>query len=194
MNITTKIAGPAEGASGTDKIVPERLAHFVVRTQNAKPLIEWYKTVFQADAIFDSGSMAFLYFDGEHHRIAIIEVPGLGDPAPTAAAIDHVAFSYKSIGDLLHTYARLKALAIEPFAKLDHGPTTSLYYRDPDGNQVELQVDNFSTRERAHAYFTSQAFLDNPIGVEFDPDALLARLEAGVDPAELLSVGTRGAI
>ncbi len=185
----------ADHASTIDaKVVPARIAHFVLRTPNAKPLIDWYTCVFEADAVFNNGSMAFLYFDDEHHRIAIIEVPDLGAYVPTSAAIDHVAFSYESIRDLLHTYTRLKSHGIEPFAKLDHGPTTSFYYRDPDGNQVELQVDNFATRERAHAYFQSKAFMDNPIGVEINPDDMVAQLDAGIDPELLLSLGTRGAI
>jgi len=28
---------------------------------------------------------------------------------------------------------------------VNHRPTTSMYYRDPDGNRVELQIDNFPT-------------------------------------------------
>lgn len=192
MNITTANAGRGH-AEATTKIVPAHMAHFVLRTTNVRPLAEWYKTVFEAEAIFDNGKMAFLYFDEEHHRIAIIEVPGLAEAEHGATAIDHVAFNYRSIGDLLQTYARLKTEAIEPFAKLDHGPTTSLYYKDPDGNQIELQVDNFGTRAEAHAYFTSAAFEANPVGVEIDPDEMVARLAAGEDPANLLRLGTRPA-
>jgi catechol-2,3-dioxygenase len=33
----------------------------------------------------------------------------------------------------------------------NHGLTTSLYYRDPDGNKVELQVDNM-TMEQADEF------------------------------------------
>lgn len=175
------------------KVTPVRMAHFVLRTKNVPPLVDWYKQVFQCEAVFDNGQLAFLYFDDEHHRIAIGAFPGVEDPQHSAAGIDHVAFSYATIEALLYTYARLKKLGIEPFAKLDHGPTTSLYYKDPDGNQVELQVDNFGTREAAHAYFRSDAFLKNPIGVEIDPDDLITRLEAGEKPEQLLSFGTRGA-
>jgi hypothetical protein len=32
------------------------------------------------------------------------------------------------------------------------GVTSSLYHRDPDGNFVELQVDNFVTPEEATSY------------------------------------------
>ncbi|WP_176599236.1 VOC family protein [Sphingobium sp. 15-1] len=175
------------------KIVPVRLAHFVIRTKNVRALIDWYKKVFHAEPIYDNGNLAFLYFDDEHHRIAIGKIPGLEEPNHKASGIDHVAFSYGSIEDLLHTYARLKEIDILPYWKIDHGLTTSLYYNDPDGNQIELQVDNFETLQEAHDYFRSDAFAKNPIGVEIDPDLLIARLQAGEAPHLLLSSGTRPA-
>jgi catechol-2,3-dioxygenase len=45
----------------------------------------------------------------------------------------------------LDAYTRLKKMRIEPVIPVDHGPTTSFYYEDPDRNSVELFVDNFST-------------------------------------------------
>jgi catechol 2,3-dioxygenase-like lactoylglutathione lyase family enzyme len=170
---------------------PSKIAHFVVRTKNVPALVGWYKEVFEAEAVFDNGKLAFLYFDDEHHRIAIGELPGLEEPNHKASGIDHVAFSYNRIEELLYTYVRLKKAGIIPFVRIDHGPTTSFYYRDPEGNQVELQVDNFATLEGAHGYFQSEAFLANPIGVEIDADALVARLEAGERPEDLLRSGTR---
>ena len=67
---------------------------------------------------------------------------------------------------------------------INHGPTTSLYFRDPDGNQVELQIDNCSLAE-ADAFVRSEAFAKNPIGVPFDADTLLARFRSGEPVAEL---------
>ena len=38
----------------------------------------------------------------------------------------------------------LEEVGIQPHVPVQHGPTTSLYYRDPDGNMVELQIDNMA--------------------------------------------------
>ena len=57
---------------------------------------------------------------------------------------------------------------------------------DPDGTGVELQVDAFPTKEAAAAYFDSDAFRDNPIGVLFDPEELVKAFEAGVPEEELM--------
>jgi HSP20 family molecular chaperone IbpA len=44
---------------------------------------------------------------------------------------------------------------------------------------MEFQVDAYSTNEEASAFMESPGFAQNPIGVEFDPDELVARLRAG---------------
>jgi hypothetical protein len=64
-----------------------------------------------------------------------------------------------------------------------------MYFRDPDGNQVELQIDNFDSVEALETWFASGAFQSNPIGVEFDPEVLIGRFRAGVPVAELIKQG-----
>lgn len=103
-----------------------------------------------------------------------------------AAGTDHVAFTHADLGDLLYTYARLKREGIEPYWCINHGPTMSLYYKDPDGNRIEFQVDNFPTAEETNRWMHSRDFAANPIGVVFDADDLLARFSAG-EPIETLT-------
>ena len=92
----------------------------------------------------------------------------------------------QALHDLMHTYNRLKnEHGILPEFCVNHGPTTSMYYFDPDKNQIELQVDNVPEDSFAE-YFDNGEFTDNPIGITFDPDELTAKLAAGVPEAELL--------
>lgn len=74
-----------------------------------------------------------------------------------------------------------------PYWCVHHGITVSLYYADPDGNQMEFQTDCFSTNDDANAFMHGPHFAVNPIGVEFDPEAMLARLHAGESEAALLT-------
>ena len=62
---------------------------------------------------------------------------------------------------------------------MNHGPTTSIYYRDPDGNELETQVDNFKNAYEATEFMKSESFVHNPIGVEFDPEEFITRLQNG---------------
>ena len=167
-------------------VKPRQLAHVVRRTSRFEELVRWYCTVLGAEVVHSDGMLAFLTYDEEHHRIAIAGIPGLPDQPPMAAGTDHIAFTYGDLGDLLHTFRRLKAAGIEPFWCINHGPTTSLYYKDPDGSRVELQVDNLPTAEAIDGWMRTGEFAANPIGVVFDPEQLVARYEAG-EPIETLT-------
>jgi catechol-2,3-dioxygenase len=178
---TAKLA-PARG-----RITPSKLAHIVRRTARFDEMVRWYETVFGATVVHSDGMLAFLTYDDEHHRFAIAQIPGLPDQAAMAAGTDHVAFTYADFGDLLYTYERLAAEGIEPYWCINHGPTTSMYYKDPDGSRVELQVDNFPTADECNRWMRSGDFSKNPIGIVFDPKALVARYRAG-EPLESLVV------
>ena len=82
----------------------------------------------------------------------------------------------------------VEKLGIEPSRCIHHGPTVSIYYRDPDGNGVELQVDRYATKEATAAYFQTAEFKKNPIGVVFDPEALVQAYETGAPESELLTM------
>ena len=173
-------------ARDRDVVKPRQLAHVVRRTSRFEELVRWYCTVLNAEVVHSDKMLAFLTYDEEHHRIAIAGIPGLPDQPPMAAGTDHIAFTYGDLGDLLHTFRRLKAAGIEPFWCINHGPTTSLYYKDPDGSRVELQVDNLPTAEAIEGWMRTGQFAANPIGVVFDPEELIARYEAG-EPIESLT-------
>ena len=175
------------GNSAAKKIVPAKFAHAVLRTNKFKQMVDWYKTVLQAEVVFENQMLAFMTYDDEHHRLAIAAFPGIEDRAPRAAGLDHLAYTFTmgSLDDLTENYLRLKELGISPHRCVNHGVTTSMYYRDPDGNKVELQIDNFATAEELKGFFRSNDFSKNPIGVSFDPDELARQYHAGVPESEL---------
>lgn len=171
-------------------IRPTKFAHIVYRTRRFEQLLEWYKTVFGAKVQYQNPGLAFLTYDDEHHRFAfanmsLFQPDGTDTERQGAIGVDHVAYTYASLSDLLENYARLKAQGITPYWRIHHGITASLYYADPDGNQVEFQVDSFAASAEATAFM--QAHWDaNPLGVEFDPDEWLAQLRAGTPESEFL--------
>ena len=168
-------------------ISPSKLAHVVLRSPRYAQTVHWYKTLLVARVAYANEALPFLTYDEEHHRIAVLNIPILADKPPGTAGIDHLAFTYDSLSDLMGTYKRLKGAGITPIWAVNHGPTTSLYYRDPDQNQVELQVENFDTDAEGDAYFVSESFAINPIGVDFDPEDLYRRVQEGV-PESVLKI------
>lgn len=183
--MTETTLAPNTPATANGIIPPVRLAHIVLRTSRLQEMVDWYQTVLGATAAFQNEILAFLSYDEEHHRVAFVNMPDLTPQPDGITGFHHAAFTYASLSDLMATYKRLRDLGIKPIFPINHGPTTSMYYADPDGNQIELQVDNYDDIEDATAFFYSPAFAENPIGVEFDPDDLLRRLEAGEDETEL---------
>jgi len=175
-------------APATQPVSPAKYAHFVLRTGQFDKMVEWYKTVLAARIVFRDERLCFLSYDDEHHRLALIHIPGLAPRDPESAGTDHVAYSYRNLGELLATYRRLKEHAIVPHWPINHGVTTSMYYRDPDNNRVELQIDNFASAEECQAYFHSKAFAENPVGVTYDPEELCRRYETGEPMADLLRI------
>ncbi|MFF7458482.1 VOC family protein [Kitasatospora sp. NPDC008115] len=165
---------------------PDKLAHVVLRTGRLPVMTDWYANVLEGRVAFADEALAFLTYDDEHHRVALVATGASERPTDAHTGLHHVAFTYATIEDLLDTYRRLKGEGIRPFWCINHGPTTSMYFEDPDGNHIELQIDNFATAEALDEWFRSGAFEANPIGVDFDPDDLLRRFESGESPADLV--------
>jgi catechol-2,3-dioxygenase len=112
-------------------ISPAKLSHAVLRTTRLKEIVEWYKTVLNAEVLYQNDFLVFMTYDEEHHRIALVAVPGLVEKPQRCAGLDHLAFFYSTFSEWIETYERLKAADITPRVPIHHGLTMSLYYRDP---------------------------------------------------------------
>ena len=170
---------------------PAKLAHVVYMTRRFDEMLTWYEAVFEASVQYKNPALAFLTFDEEHHRFAFANMSafdpeGVANVMPPGVGVNHVGYTYANLGDLLETYDRLKALGIMPYWRVHHGVTLSIYYQDPDGNRMEFQVDCCADAAEAHAFMHSDAFAANPVGVEIDPDALLAQYRSGVSLETLI--------
>ncbi|MFI0449476.1 VOC family protein [Actinomadura sp. 6N118] len=173
------------------RIRPKAFVHIVYRTHRFDLMLDWYRTVFGAHVQFQNEMLAFMAYDEEHHRFAFVNLDLLDPDAKEKdrtglVGVDHVAYTFASLRDLLENRQQLKAIGIEPYWCIHHGITVSLYYADPDGNQMEFQVESYSTPEDANAFMTGPGYTENPIGVEFDPEDWLTRLQAGTPESDLL--------
>eukprot|EP01137_Pigoraptor_chileana_P030810 Opistho-2@17793 len=173
------------------RVRPGKLAHVLYRTHRFEEMLAWYRVVFDARVQQQSPALAFLTYDDEHHRfafanLALLQPEGSETEKTGLIGVDHVAYSYASLHDLFENYVQLKSLGITPYWCIHHGVTVSMYYADPDGNQMEFQVEAFASMEEANAFMRGPVYAANPLGVEFDPDEWLARLAAGTPASDLL--------
>ena len=174
---------------------PQKLAHVVYMTRRYEEMLAWYKEVFGATAQYENPAFAFLTYDDEHHRFAFANMDLIspnGGPVdmPHGVGVNHVGYTYKDAGELLDNYDRLKQQGITPYWTVHHGVTLSMYYRDPDGNRMEFQVDCFDGAADANAYMQSEAFAANPVGIDYDVEQLLERYRSGTPFTELMASPT----
>lgn len=163
-----------------------KLVHIVLMTKQLPELRAWYSTVLGAHVVYENPGLCFLTFDEEHHRLALISPPApLDERTPLTTGMHHSAYTFGSLSELMEKYTALKRVGIEPLTPIQHGVTTSLYYRDPDGNMVEFQIDNFTSPTEATAYMHGAEFAGDPIGPAFDPQLMADALQAGTSVAEL---------
>lgn len=174
---TPSVAKDVKPAAGPEYKAPNSLAHAVLRSSpaNYQTMIDFYIRLLKAEITCAGPVITFLRYDYEHHRIGIISEPKAvsTEKGVLRTGLDHVSFGYKTLTDLARTYVGLRDHPdgpVLPLWTVNHGPTTSLYYRDPDGNKIELQVDNFDTPDEANAFMGGPEYVTNPIGTDFDAD------------------------
>lgn len=168
-------------------IRPAALCHFVLRTtpENYKEMVKWYIRFTGGWASHAARGITFIAYDDEHHRIGIVPranaVPRPKDRNIPIVGLGHAAFGFKTLAELADSYEQKKKNGILPVWTVNHGPTTSMYYRDPDGNEVETQVDNFDTVKEVNDFMDGPEFEENPFGVDYDPEEFVRRVRSGED-------------
>ncbi len=117
------------------------LSHFEIRARDL-PLMEAFYTValgFVATDRSADGTMVFLSADpGEHHQIVLAQAAD-GDFA--SGSLDHLAFRVADLAALRRYHEALQGYGDLAVETVSHGTSWSVYFRDPEGNRLELFVD-----------------------------------------------------
>ena len=180
----------------TEIIIHPKLQHYALGTANLDAMIDWYRKVLGMTINYRStmpagapfSATAFVSNDEVHHRLVFFEMPGLGGDSDKArhSRVQHVAYEYETLDDLLGTYVRLKGLGILPVMAVDEGMQTAFYYADPDRNTVELNVNIYGNDWTATEHMKAQSSLgDRPRRVFVDPDKMIEARKAGASPWEV---------
>ena len=173
--------------SDTTAVHP-KFHHFNLKTTRLQEMIDWYGAVVGTEVVFQDATGAWLSNDGANHRVALLAFPGFADDPEkgTRTGMHHSAFEFESFDELNSNYLRLREVGITPDICIDHGMTFSYYYKDPDGNHVELQCDNFGDWAASKKWMqTSEEFHANPIGHFLDAEKVAAAAAAGAPFAEI---------
>jgi catechol-2,3-dioxygenase len=155
-------------------------------------MIDWYTKFFDARVQHDLGFGVFMTWDEDHHRLVIWTDDDTTDRVATGAGVDHVGIGLPSFTSLIDHYDRLKGQDITPDLCVNHLFSTSFYYHDPDGNEVELTVDNMSSKSECSAFVQGERMheLSPPFfGYEFNAAEMAEAVRGGMSLAELARFG-----
>jgi resorcinol 4-hydroxylase (NADPH) len=180
MTTEQRKTSPMQEGSLDEVIVPARLHHVNLKAYRFEEMRDFYTALIGIHPNAEVGTFGWYTYDTANHRLALMHLPNFTERVEASAGMHHMAFEYDALDDLMRTYLRLKKIGVVPAACLDHGMTTSFYYRDPDGNYIELQVDNFGLDPaQSTAFMHTPAFLANPIGVPINPESFVAAWQEG---------------
>ena len=123
----------------------QSLGHVVLKVADIERSERFYNGLLGMPvcARLDEQGMKMTFFSlGNHHDLAIAEVSGTEAGAgDQAVGMHHVAFCIgQSIDQLVDAKSQLEGAGITLDPE-DHDVTKSLYFDDPDGNNVEVYVD-----------------------------------------------------
>lgn len=133
-----------------DQTGPERrraeLGHVVLYVRDLQASLRFYREAVGLDltARLFNGRAAMLSGGRTHHELMLIAVGEAPGPLHgRRLGLYHVAWKLgEDIGALREAVQRLSAMGIEIAGMADHTISQSLYLYDPDGNEVELYVDD----------------------------------------------------
>jgi len=176
-------------------IIAPKLHHATFMTMDVAAMVAWYELVCGLRPIYFAEHAAWMTNDEANHRIALLRLPGTMPPInkPHTAGLHHTAFEYATFDQWLDNYERLRDAGIVPTFSLDHGMTMSMYYQDPDGNGVEIQVDNFLDWSLSTEWmWASIEFSADQVGPQFDPEKLVLARAKGLLHAEIHTLAYAG--
>ena len=127
-------------------IHPDRIGHIVLKVRSLERSRPFYTEVLGLEVMKELPEVKMVFLASnrrDHHEIALAEVgESAGAPKPGDVGLAHCAFRLKSQEDLLAAYREFKQRGVPISFTVNHGVTRSIYFLDPDGNQLEVYVDN----------------------------------------------------
>ena len=120
------------------------VSHFEIRARDQAAMEKFYTEtlgfIVSDRGVLNAGPMKgreliFLsHSPDEHHQIVLIP----RDVTDQGGGIGHVAFRVDSLDEVRRAYEKVRELPHTKPEPVSHGNTWSVYFRDPEGNRIEI--------------------------------------------------------
>ena len=121
-----------------------RIGHVHLKVADLERAITFYRDVMGFELQQRYGDQAaFLSAGGYHHHIGLNTWESRGGTPPAAhhTGLYHTAFLYPDRKALGAALLRVVEAGVELDGAADHGVSEAVYFRDPDGNGIEIYRD-----------------------------------------------------
>ena len=155
--------------TGTSTTVRPQLTHMGINVYDIAAMEAFYTGVlglvvtdrgvgktFKAQLVFMSSNPY------SHHQLVLASGR---DPGSPATSINQISFKVEDLDQLREMYRRVREHGVEGLRPLNHGNAWSMYFADPEGNNVEVYCD-------------SPWYVSQPHGDPFDPEAPTGQIVA----------------
>ena len=171
-----------------------KIGHVVLSVTNVTQSAKFYQNILGMEIVRmdDLHRMVFLSFGTQHHDLALFKaksefirykhsmIDGYYEPSRGTLGLAHIAMQVVGdMHDLRQLYDKLIENKIE-VRLTDHGMTKSMYFNDPDGNEIELFIETM-TPLRGKRYMA-----DGHGSTSFTFDDIPTRPEEGKDELEIM--------
>lgn len=138
------------------------LNHVATITNDTARLVAFYKQVFEAEVLRDgaefpdgSGPQLTILKIGDWSEINVFEIAGNSEadrqtPMFGRGRIDHLALQAASLASFETIRDRLMERGAADDFVTDFGPMLSIFFRDPDGLECEVCVENPDAQPGVH--------------------------------------------
>jgi len=131
--------------SDTDKNIRPQLTHAGVWVRDMETMIDFYTRVLGFDISDEGyverygGRIAFLSNDPEIHHQMVFAEGRAGDGPST---VNQLSFTVASLDELRAMYRRAVDEGAGNLLPRNHGNAWSVYFDDPEGNNIEVYLDS----------------------------------------------------
>ena len=121
----------------------ERVGHVVIKMRDLEAAKRFYSDILGMKITDErDGFGVFFLFHDYHHDIAVFKVAeDAAAPQKNQVGLAHIALVADSFDTVKAMYKRLKDHNVPIVRTVDHGITKSVYFQDPEGNELEIYCE-----------------------------------------------------
>jgi len=120
---------------------PKRVGHVVLNVRDVAASTKFYTDVIGFQVALQKEDATFLTCGTIHHDLALFKCKQ-SFRAEGGVGLNHIALQVEDFDMLTEYHNILESNKVEIDRTTDHGMTSSIYLKDPDGNGIELFCNN----------------------------------------------------